>query len=273
MNLDDAINLVSESNGSHVYEVFIPSLKKELTFKPITTGQQKTLSKFSMDAKEFNFKYELLKLSLFDNLLVGEDGLSSSCLTEIDLISLLAGLRLNNMSDPLEIEMYCGSCTHKFNYAIDFEKIIETCKKYEFPLFDFSFDANDIHYDLVIADPTYKNLIELDEYIRQMAIEMKMDEEDITDFRAFNKPATFIKTVSINGNIVEGFSDAGFIDKLKFYNMLPPKITFGGKKSILNLILDEFDLSASDNMMGKINCPNCKHEMEDVLTNDNFFII
>jgi len=275
MNLENALQLLEESNGSHLYEIFIPSIGKDIKFKPITTGQQKTISKFSVGVKSFSLKYEMLKLSLFDELKHDDDDITSSELTEIDIIAFFAGVRLNNISEPLEIKFTCGECNTSFDYKIDLEKIIERCSKYNHLEFDFAFDVNGNKYELAIADPSYRNLIELEEYVEQMRISMDYNDDDITELRAFTKPCLYIKTVKYNGSDIDGFSRAGFVDKLKLYNSLPPKITFNGAKSILSLILDEFDLEASTNMMGEIKCTNplCLNKLEGVLTNDSFFII
>jgi hypothetical protein len=275
MKLDSALQLLNESNGTHSYEIYIPSFGKNLSFKPITTGQQKTISKFSIGTKvdyQFNFNYEMLKLGLFDTLVI-EDEIPSNQLTEIDMIAFFAGVRFNNISDPLEINFTCGNCGTSFESSIDLEKIIENCKNYKAPEFEFSFNMNDNAYDLEIAEPTYKNLLELEEYLVQMKKTMNYSTDEIIELRAFSKPSVYIKTVKINGQEIDGFSSAGFVEKLTLYNSLPPKITFNGKDSILNLILKDFDLEAAQNMMGSIDCPNCKNKLEGVLTNDSFFII
>jgi hypothetical protein len=277
MNLESALQLLNESNGTHSYEIYIPSVGKNLMFKPITTGQQKTISKFSIGTKtdvKFNFNYEMLKLGLFDTLVIGDE-ISSDQLTEIDIIAFFAGVRVNNISDPLEIKFTCGKCGTTFDKAIDMEKIIERCKNYKAAEFDFSFTVDDNKYNLGIAEPTYKNLLELEEYLIQMKETMDYNVDEIVELRAFTKPSVYIKTVNINGMEIDSFSSAGFVEKLTLYNSLPPKITFNGKDSILNLILRDFDLEATQNMMGDVECTNeiCKEKLEGVLTNDSFFII
>ena len=217
----------------------------------------------------------MLKISLFDELKVDDTEFTSSELTEVDLVAFFAGVRLNNISEPLEIKFTCGKCGTTFEQALDLAKVIERAEQYEKPEFDFEFDVNDNKYKLTITEPSYKNLIELEEYLVQMKKSMKYSDEDIVELRAFTKPSTYIKTVNINGLAIDGFSRAGFVDKLKLYNSLPPKITFNGEKSILSLVLDDFDLEAATNMMGEVECTNevCKQKLEGVLTNDSFFII
>ena len=273
MKIEDAVKMLQESNGSHVYEIHIPSAGKKVKFKPITTGQQKSLAKFSLDAHSFNLNYEILKLGLFDELKIDKDQISSDKLKEIDLIAFLAGLRMYNIIDVMQITAFCFECQDKFIVDINLNNIIDRCSKYEFDEYKYSNSVDEIEYEIVVAEPSYKNIIELEEYVKLMSEKLKMTPEDRIELRAFTKPAIYLSEVKINGALIDNFKHSDFTEKLKLYNSLPPKITFIEKDSILNLIIDKFDLEANEKMLGNVTCPKCKKELEGVITNDSFFII
>jgi len=273
MNVKEAIQLLNESKGMHVYDVFIPSVQKEISFKPITTGQQKTLSKFSMNANTFNLDYEFMKLALFDELKISNEPITSNDLTELDMVCFLAGIRLNNIMEPLEIICKCGECDNKFEFKIDLDTVIQKCKGLDQKEFLIKTTIDDIRYELTIKYPTYKSLIELEEYINLLSKELSYNEDQTIESRLFLKPAFFIYDLKINEVEVENFNTLDFLSKIEMYNELPPTLTILGENSILNLLLTKFNLQETSSILNIIKCPKCKHELEGVLSNDSFFII
>jgi len=273
MNVKEAIQLLNESNGMHVYDIYIPSIQKEVSFKPITTGQQKSLSKFSMNVDTFNLDYEFMKLGLFDELKVSDEKIKSEDLTELDMVCFLAGIRLNNVMEPLEIICKCGECDNKFEFKIDLETVIEKCKKIELKEFLIKTTIDDIKYELTVRYPSYKSLIELEEYITLLSKELSYNHDQSVESRLFMKPAFFIYDLNINDSKIEDFNNLDFLSKIEIYNNLPPTLTIMGDNSILNLLLTKFNLKETSSILDIIKCPKCKHELEGVLTNDSFFII
>lgn len=278
MDLKAAMAMLDESQGSNVNNIYIPTFGKELPFKPLTTGQQKSISKFSIDMEgDFNIDEEFIKLALFDSLIM-DKSYKSDRLTEIDMLAFFAGLRALNIVAPLVLNITCYNeeCGKEFKTTVDLNDIIEKCKKYKAPEVEFEKTIDGVVYKFILSDPTFRNQIEFEQY-------MKMIEEqdimgNVNDFRLFTTPAIYIKSVSINGEIITDFKDSHFIEKLNFYEKLNGELTITtsdekAKDCLLLQLLDHFGTESKESLFNKISCPYCKNEVEGVITYDNFFII
>ena len=107
MKIKDAVKILSEPTGQHLEQIYVPSLGRNVLFKPLTTADVKTLTRMSI-TDDFDINIEGLKLGLFDKLCTEdlsntevktEDGkilypaISSSTITQIDYLSFLIGIR------------------------------------------------------------------------------------------------------------------------------------------------------------------------------------
>ena len=123
MKLSDLGNFLNIENGQHTTNVYIPSIKREVPMKPLTTANVKTLTRISI-FDEFDLNNELLKLSLFDKLtLESKDscGIDADTLTQIDFLSVLIGLR-KLLDNTVSFSFTCPKCNHEFNHTIDLEE-------------------------------------------------------------------------------------------------------------------------------------------------------
>jgi hypothetical protein len=273
MDIQTAKEILRKSNGNHLYEIFIPSIEKTLLFKPLLTGQQKSLTKFSMNSDTFNYEYEMIKISLFDELLADNNDIDikGNDLTEIDMVAFLAGVRMNNVLEPFEIICTCGDCRNEFNYEIKLYEIIENCKKaHKTQQFEYKIELDDVKYEFELGIPSYKDLVDIEFLVSVYKNQLNKNEDELKNFRIFTKPCAFIKTLKINDSKIDMNT---FAEKYEMYNSLPPIITINGKKSILNIIIENFNLIDISDVINTIVCPECDKKLEGVITNDSFFII
>ena len=67
MKIADAVKILNEPTGSHIDNIYIPSVGREVMFKPLTTADVKTLTRLNF-LTTFDLNIEGLKLGLFDKL-------------------------------------------------------------------------------------------------------------------------------------------------------------------------------------------------------------
>jgi len=87
MKFNDLKNFLKEESGQHTTNIYIPSIKRDIPFKPISTADVKTLSRIGI-FNEFDLNNELMKLALFDKLTIETKescGVDSESILPIDL--------------------------------------------------------------------------------------------------------------------------------------------------------------------------------------------
>ena len=272
MDFKSAQFILEKSNSDYFYDIFIPSLNKKLQFKSMTTGQRKSISKLSINSsEEYDIKYEFHKLNLFDTLLINKNEADSNSLREIDLISFLAGLRLNNVVDKLELSITCSKCKHSFSYIIDLEKIIEKCKNYKVKELLHTIKDNNrkIEYEFLLSDPFYQNIIQYNAYVQATIKDLNYRKQEVLLDELYLKPLLFINGLKINNEAIQDWNDLSFVNKIEFLNTLSPDIT----DNLTDKIQEEFKSSLNELIFDTITCNLCQDNKEGVITSDIFFVI
>lgn len=282
LDINAVMNMLEESSGESISEVYIPSLEKEVGFKPLTVGMQKSISKMSLDF-EMDIDYQFLKMSILQTLCV-DDKIDFKTLTEVDFIAMLAQLRVNNFTEPVKLIVNCNKCSKKFNMEVNMEQIIESCKKFENKSLEVekktTIKDKEMIFKFELAEST---IISNLEYMKYLEVINKDDNKvvDINNSRVLAYPLKFIKNVYINNQQVvkkEGedtliFNQLPMAEKIDFIDNLPPKLYSEKDDGVLQTTLNEFPHQRLLNLFPKVKCPYCKKKMEGVLTNDSFFII
>jgi len=151
IDIQAAIDLLENSQGENINKIFIPSAGKELGFKPLNTGQQKTISKFAFNIEqdEFNIEDQLIKLALFDSLGI-DKSYKSTTLKEIDMVAFFAGVRKLNIVSPIRLTVVCDNkeCGQEFTISLNLDDIIKKCREYEFKEIPFEKESKGRKYSL-----------------------------------------------------------------------------------------------------------------------------
>lgn len=295
MKIKDAVKILSEPTGQHLEQIYVPSLGRNVLFKPLTTADVKTLTRMSI-TDDFDINIEGLKLGLFDKLCTEdlsntevktEDGkilypaVSSSTITQIDYLSFLIGIR-QMLKNEVTYSFTCKkeNCNTKFNHIIKldeefadtiydfkrqtefFEKVDEkTNKIWKFELTNFSMS------DYIYFRYFMEKLREKDENSPDVTFEMK-----------FVRPILYIKNIWIDDEIIEDWQSLLFPDKLSFWNKIPPDLTINtigtNNDTLYDFIRTTF---AEEKLEDKINnlivtCPNCGTKYGGIFSFENFFI-
>lgn len=137
MKLEDALKTIQQSNGNHLDKIYIPSLKRDVFFKPLTTADAKTLTRISF-IQDFDINVQMIKLSLFDKLctedlskeqVINSKGntyqpLTSKTLTQLDYLAFLNGIR-QLLDNNLTYNFTCNNpqCKHKWDYSLKLDEL------------------------------------------------------------------------------------------------------------------------------------------------------
>lgn len=271
MKIDDVRKMIEESLGQNLVRIEVPSTKKQHLFKPMTVGMKKSVAKFSLadQSEESTIEFQIAKLALIKTLCPEID---LAELTDIDFISLLCNIRLNNSVDPLELIVKCSNdeCKNRFEHTFNFEQVIENCNK-----FNFQVKTRDVKIDdkttltLTISNPKIQDILELEKHLLETEdLDKRMQERIVTS------PYLHIVGLAVNGEAVEDFKEKGLMERISVLDELHcSKLLDGNETSVFSEIMKTFDSDEYSKIFGKLTCPKCNQEMEGVFTTDSFFTI
>jgi hypothetical protein len=281
MKLNDLKLFLNEENGQHTTNIYIPSIKREIALKPLTTANVKTLSRIGI-FNEFDLNNELLKLSLFDKMSIETKescGIDSESLTQIDFLSFLIGIR-RLLDNTLAFSFTCQECEKEFTHSIDLEA--------EFSKYIFSYqrkqimfekiDNNDVIWKFELESYTMKDYLYYRYYIERLK-EIDVNNPDLLNEGAFIRPVLYIRNIWRNEELIEDWKDQLLSAKIKLLNALPSEIILDVKNSketdacLSNFIKDNFDEEKLFQDIEKIQvvCPNCGETYEGLFSFDDFF--
>ena len=289
MKLDDVVKFLNQNSGEHVEKIWIPSLKRDVLFKPLSTADVKTLLRTGSSG-EFDISIELMKLSLFDKLIIETDtGISSKNITKIDYMSFLMGLR-QILGNSIEFKFTCLHCQKEFNYFVDLENI--------FGDFLMNFDKDEQKAEYTYLDPKTKiewhfeltNYTMMD-YLMYRFYMSKLSELDKTNTdviygRSYIIPILYCHKIWFKvGEDTEQIDDWDKLeiqDKIEFFNKhIPTKIMLdianneNKIQTLPELVKEKFDEYKMEKIVNDIvvTCPNmdCRKTFTGAFDLDSFF--
>jgi hypothetical protein len=150
------LNAFKQKFSTTVRKVRVNSLNREVAFREVTTKEQKTLSKTTIENEQrkdivYDAQCQLI------NTLALEDGFDIYGLTEFDRIKLLLAIYQNNYFQN-DISYKCQECGMTNVYKLDFQKIINKLDAIDFEDDVFTTEFNGHILKFVINYPTVKNV-------------------------------------------------------------------------------------------------------------------
>lgn len=293
MTLTDARQTMKQSNGNHLDKIYIPSLKRDVFFHPLTTADAKTLTRISF-VNDFDINVEMIKLSLFDKLctedlssveITDKNGnkyppLLSKNLTQIDYLAFLNGIR-QLLDNDLIYNFTCikKDCKHKWEYVLKAEEIFaEDIKNFERQT-EFFEKEDQKTGNIWKFELTNFNM---EDYFYFKYLLMKIKEKDnnspqVLFEQKFVKPILYIKNIWLNDEKIDDWSQILIPEKLSFYNEIPPTITVLNKTEIDETLYDFIKKTFIEQKLVQkisnlpITCPKCGFVYTDMFELDNFF--
>lgn len=264
MRVSDVLTLMKKNAGENPYKIYLPSIKQEIVFRPMTAGMQKTISRVAVDDESPVYAdYKLTQLACVKALAVSP--LDESTLTDVDFLVALAGIRLYN-KEPLGLVYPC-SCGSKTAFSLDCNYILEAGKKRENK--NETFTQGDFWFEL--GDPKMIDIINYEMMIE--IIEKDMKEVDSKKLRITNYPVQFLKRVRVKGDEVEDFPRLKYTEKIEFLDALPPGIIYGDGDTLTRFVLEKYSPNRLKDLFQIVKCSKCGKEEEGVVSTSNFFTI
>lgn len=154
-NLNDVIKELDSINESNTYSIYIPSLDKDVEFKPLQAQHTKDIIKALVDVENMQSSLPIVIFNILKSCL--KERIDLNGLNIIDKQYLLLGLKLNNINtvykqiiDDKEIEL-------------DLKRHVEEIRHFEYD-FDKSYDIEDENLVLNLKLPTLQKEHKFDLY-------------------------------------------------------------------------------------------------------------
>jgi hypothetical protein len=295
MKIADAVKILNEPTGSHIDNIYIPSVGREVMFKPLTTADVKTLTRMNF-LTTFDLNIEGLKLGLFDKL-CAEDlsdtaekdendeiihpPVSAKTITQIDYLAFLIGIR-KMLNNEVTYTFTCTKqhCHQKFDHVLNLEKnfndIITEFKRQRI-LFEVIDERTSNIWKFELSNFTMSEYL----YFRYFIERLRVADENSPDVEfntKFVKPILYIKNIWINNELVEDWPALTLPEKLSFFNQIPPDITINtlnnNAHTVYTKIREAFpEEKLSDKIINlTVRCPKCGQTYGGVFDFDSFFM-
>jgi hypothetical protein len=212
-NINDILGAIDHLNGKTAYPVYIPSLKRSVMFKEMTTGQEKTIVKTIIDNPIYNSGFifairDIIKQNCMEDIDIDS-------LTVIDKTAICLVMRQKSIGDTFE---YTFKGTKK-KKTISISEYIERFKPVKIP--DDKIVGND-HIKVVCGYPTI-----LDEYslehefhsnVSAMEVKTSTEMKEAIGEVFINEVVKYIKKISIvrdNDEMVLDMKDFNFKNRIQ----------------------------------------------------------
>jgi hypothetical protein len=194
VNLQDALDALKGVQSENVYPVYIPSLKKNVMFKEMTTKQEKAIVKTIIDSPVYNSEFIFAIRDIIKENCAEELDIDS--LTIIDKTAICLTMRLKSIGPTFD---YTFKVVNKTK-TIDIAEYIEKFKKVKVPE-DKTVGSDSVQ--IVCGYPTVKDEYELENEFRANVKDVEISTVDearkaIGDVFS-NELVKYIKGVSIKG--------------------------------------------------------------------------
>ncbi len=275
MDINDALEMLQENNGEYHVPINVPSLNKEIYFKPLTVGKLKTISKMLLDGDD-NVDMFIILVSIMLDL--SPEEIDPATITEIDLIRVLLGLRHHNHVSENVYKLGCRSdkCDYTVNYKVELPPI--------FPKFDNlpdiiheTFKHEDLKIDIEFGLPNLNLIIKYKKFIdlTKKSILSKKDsfsDDDILKIEFYlvkYSVLLYIKNVTINDRPIENWNEQSIKQRNLLIDGFPPSILEYIKTNITGKKLYDIPLVVDT----VLTCPKCKKPIPFVMDIESFFLV
>lgn len=219
-NFNDIISVLDAINKENTVQVYLPSHKKEVAFKSLTTGQQKLFLKSAIDNPVFQTRFIFAVHSVITENCIDKQVLPK--LTVFDSVAILVQLRLKVHGELLEVT------SENEAYKVNLNHVIEKIKSVELPAADTIIDAP---FSIDVGIPSFTD---------QFALEKQLREKALTDDQALNsnindtlgeafigEVSKYIKEVRVTANGTEhnlNYSSLNFVKKHQVLEKIPSTV-------------------------------------------------
>ena len=239
------INAFKQKFATTVHSIYVNSLKREVSFRDVSTNEQKTLSKVSLENENRKDIIYDTQCQLINTLCL-EDGFSVYRLSEFDRVRLLMEIYQANYFKN-DITYKCKECGKENVYKLDFQKIIN--KFNDFNLDDQIFTTEDanytykftINYPLVrTVSNFYKDYMKKYKGLNNVERQVLDNLGNVEYINLYIKGVELIDNKNPNDRIVADLTVMSYAEVEKFIDQFPQNVIFSESSGVMNFITVNF---------------------------------
>lgn len=266
ISFTDLSSILNSNSGSGYYEIYIPSQDKTYTFKQLTVGQQRSISKNSADFEQRK-EQTMLRVNILKELCLDKT-IEPLNFTWPEFVMCLAQIRDNNFTTPITFKLKCPDqkeCQAKFDYDVDLGQIISNLEDLTRGAIEsdyrFEFEMNGHTITFILNYPTVNKYVDMLEYSSKI-----QNQEDAENFATVAFSYAYIKNILVDGQKVVGNT---FNDIRSLTNYIDTTLQFDYVKYIETL--DKYFDKYTKVLEVEATCPKCKKKVPLTLDIDDFF--
>jgi len=282
MDINQAKEILAKNNGAHINKIFVPSLKEDISFLPLTIGQKKTIAKIIIQNNTKNEDIDSYNILLAVINSLSQNKIDFSKITEFDRILIITEIIQNNFLDTPTYNIKCGQCKNEYTHKLDLNNFSKGLKEIKvINTEEYNFVDNDNNIKIEYNLPSVEDILKYKVYLNdrksiiKASVEITDEQKEnilknIDDYSFNNEyPVMFIKKVFINDDEIEKFNELSIKEKLEFFDVFDYNAFFG-EKGIFSMISIKYE-NITDKLLYDYNCPFCKNIIKEILDYKSFF--
>ncbi len=227
-NVNDIIKLMNRVNETFTYEIYIPSLQKNVMFRQINTAQQKRLIKSIIDSPAYNTQFIFTLKKIIDENCV--ESINIDDLTILDKIIIAIKMRSYSIGNDFELsfDMPDGE---KVTRIIKLNELLEN-KLESIKIEPRTISDSKGVFTIVCGLPTISDEYRLEDELRRNTITVEINnEKDLRETIGevyVNELVKYIKQISIkeDDQITDiDLKKVDFKNRIKIIEQLPTSAT------------------------------------------------
>lgn len=196
LNINDIIGLVKETNKDFEMDVYVPSLNKDVHFKPMNASHLKSIIKTSVEGIFANNYFNQSVFSIIRDIC--DSSVPLSKITTLDKIFILLQLRKKNVKNSISVDFKKDD--KAVSEDVDLEQFLNKIKKQKLSFSDEIYKNG--AYEITVGFPSIEQEYLFDTYFQQSKIK-KIDENDRAALKELFAPlfiseiTQYIKSIKI----------------------------------------------------------------------------
>lgn len=225
LNISEINNIISKAKETFAYEVWIPSLQRNVMFREITTGQQKRLLKAIIDSPVYNTEF-IFALNGIIKENCAESDVNIDELTIYDKLFIALTMRIYSIGKDLTFVIKTQKTGTEYKKVVNLLEIVEQLKGLNLDTTNQTFLDSKNVFTITCGIPLIS-----DEYNLEKEIRVNVENEEMGSVIQnifINELVKYCKTLKIvndNKEIELNFSNLTFKDRIKMLEALPTTLT------------------------------------------------
>lgn len=269
------VNAFRQKMAANTNTIELPSIGKNVEFKPISTAEQKDLSKIAMESNSRADIMYCAMLAMINKLCADKD-FDIRDYTEFERISVTLNLQQMNKVNP-EIKYTCPKCNKENTYKLDTAQLIRKFNKSYAPDQEVKIENAGRTFTFLIGWPAVKNVEDFFKtYYKKYDNASKSTKDTINNLSQVEYVTMFIKKVTLSDSdpdatLTANLEELPYSDRVQLLDCLPQTIVFDENNGIIGVIIESF-ISPMNKVFKYNDCSFCGAEQDGQMANVTDFI-